>query len=188
MAQPAFTGLKALSFPEMHEDSVPFLNTFRACSKMMEICAVDDFSIKDFMAPSKERLRKHLSAIINFMRYKEEKENIIHELSSTTQQYIEKSQKIREKYETTSHRLALLVEKTSEEANIIIKLESSCKEIETVITALNNQQADIREESAELKSRNSDLKDAIADKAVQYDECVNTKKKLSAQIVNSPER
>ena len=39
MAQPAFQGLAALNFPELHEESIPELNFFRACAKMMHVCA-----------------------------------------------------------------------------------------------------------------------------------------------------
>lgn len=37
MAQPAFQGLAALNFPELHEESIPELNFFRACHKMMTV-------------------------------------------------------------------------------------------------------------------------------------------------------
>lgn len=40
MAQPAFQGLAALNFPELHEESIPELNFFRACHKMMTVCGV----------------------------------------------------------------------------------------------------------------------------------------------------
>ena len=39
MAQPAFQGLAALNFPELHEESIPELNFFRACHKMMTVRA-----------------------------------------------------------------------------------------------------------------------------------------------------
>jgi kinetochore protein Nuf2 len=188
MAQPAFTGLKVLAFPEMHDDSIPFLNTFRACSKMMEICGIDDFSLKDFMTPCPKRLQRQLAAIINFIRYKEEKEGMIHELNATTTQYNEKLQRTKEKYDASNHRYTLLKEQTVDETKRTIKLEAECKEIEADISRMHAQQADIKDESTELKSRNNDLKEAIADKSLQYDECLNTRKKLSAQIVNSPER
>lgn len=46
MSQPAFAGMSALSYPDLHEESIPQLHSLRACSRMMEICGIDDFSIK----------------------------------------------------------------------------------------------------------------------------------------------
>ena len=57
MNQPAFSGLNALNYPELHEESVPKLNAYRACCKMMELCGVQDFTIKDFIAPTAKRLQ-----------------------------------------------------------------------------------------------------------------------------------
>ena len=46
MSQPAFAGMSVLSYPDLHEDSIPQLHSLRACSRMMEVCGIDDFSIK----------------------------------------------------------------------------------------------------------------------------------------------
>jgi kinetochore protein Nuf2 len=46
----------------------------------------------------------------------------------------------------------------------------------------------IREESGESKALNYRLKDSIAASSLQYEELLAAKKKLSGQIVNSPER
>lgn len=188
MIQPAFSGLKVLSFPEMHDDSIPFLNIFRACTKMMEISGIQDFSLKDFMVPCPKRLQRQLAAIINFLRYKEEKEIIVQELMVAGQQLSEKLAKWKDKHDSAAYRLSLLKEQTLEERKFISRLENECKQIESSISGLNTQQADIREEISELKSRNAHLKEAIEEKVALHDECVGTKKKLSAQIVSSPER
>ena len=46
MNQAAFSGLTVLTYPELHEDSIPQINSLRAVSKMMQTCGLDDFSIK----------------------------------------------------------------------------------------------------------------------------------------------
>ncbi|KAJ1408444.1 kinetochore protein Nuf2, partial [Ochromonadaceae sp. CCMP2298] len=73
MAQPSFVGLQTVIHPELHEESFPKLDTFRAVCKMMEICEIPDFTIKDLMSPTAARLRRHLSGIINFAKFREER-------------------------------------------------------------------------------------------------------------------
>lgn len=134
MSQPAFSGINALNFPELHEESIPELAFFRACSKMMQVsmdalsaavvshdanssfflltdvtihtkpkfpyithewcdsvylliircyppyyphydkvCGVHDFTMKDVLTPDPKRVRRHLSAIINFAKFREER-------------------------------------------------------------------------------------------------------------------
>jgi len=188
IAQPAFLGLNALNYPELHEESVPRLNSYRACCKMMEICGIQDFTVKDFITPTAKRVRRQLSGIINFAKFRGEKYNLLVELSGTREELLNTLNSLRMKNESLNGRLNLLREQTSEEAKVIAAIEDNCAQIEQQISDLNQTQATIREESADLKSTNNELKDAISAASLQFEELTATKKKLAGQIVNSPER
>ena len=73
-------------------------------------------------------------------------------------------------------------------SQIIEQVEEECAEIETKIGALNKQQAAIRHESGELKKKANDLKDRNATISIAIQEGQAEEKKLSSQIVQSPER
>jgi hypothetical protein len=96
MAQPVFSGLSVLNYPELHEESISQLNSFRAVSKMMEICGIQDFSMKDFMAPSAKRLRRQLSGIINFAKFREERLVLLSDLNSTREVVLERMNKLKD--------------------------------------------------------------------------------------------
>lgn len=186
--QPAFSGLSVLNFPELHEDSIPQMNAFRAVGKMMENCGIYDFSIKDFMNPSSKRLRKQLSGIINFMKFRDERFTVLSELNGTREELNTKLHNLRDKNETLNNRLATLREQTAEESKVITKVELECRSIEENISNLNQKQAEIKEECSDLKALNNQLKDSLATVSLELDEGTALRKKLSAQIVNSPER
>lgn len=38
-----------------------------------QVCGVQDFSMKDLLAPEPKRVRRHLSAVINFAKFREER-------------------------------------------------------------------------------------------------------------------
>ncbi len=44
-----------------HRDSFAEMNSFRACQKMMEVCGVSHFGLKDLMAPTSKKLKRQLS-------------------------------------------------------------------------------------------------------------------------------
>ena len=73
IAQPVFAGLAAMDYPELHDESIPALAFYRACARMMDVCGVVDFSIRDVLAPQPKRLRRHLSAVVNFAKFREER-------------------------------------------------------------------------------------------------------------------
>ena len=154
----------------------------------MEICGIGNFTIRDFTTPNAKKLQKQLSGIINFVKFREDRLGLLQDLNASREGLLERLQKAKDKHDSSNNRLSLLREQTSEESKIISRLESECKEIEIQISRLNAQQADVREESAELKARNNDLKESIAARSLQLEECINIRKKLTGQIVSSPEK
>ena len=188
MNQPAFSGLSVLEYPELHEDSIPQINSFRACQKLMDTCGIKDFTIKDFIEPNAKRLRKQLSGVMNFAKFREERLNLFTDLTNKRIGLQEKLRMLKQENVENTNKLALMREQTADEETEIQKTDKECKELESDVLALNHQQAEIREESSVLKNENNQLKDEIAAKSLQQDELTASKKKLQNQIVNSPER
>lgn len=188
MGQMAFAGISVLNYPELHEDSIPQLNSFRACARMMEACGILDFTSKDFMAPTAKRLKRQLSGIINFSKFREECWGLMTDLTTTRDTLVDRTLSLTENNENLNNHLANLREQTAEEAKVIAQVEDECREIETQISSLNVEQAEIREEIAELKAFNNSLKEGISARNLQIDEANAMRKKLQGQIVSSPER
>lgn len=188
MSQPAFSGLSQLNYPELHEDSIPQINSFRACQKMMEVCSITDFSLKDFMAPTAKRVRRQLSGIINFAKFRMERLGLLHDLTTQREAILSQLNKSKLQNDTLNSRLAALRDQTLEESELIEKTEQEIKQTETEISELNLKQAEIRDEIADLKLINNQLKESVASRVKQLDEATTLKKKLQGQIVNSPAR
>lgn len=188
ISQPAFAGLDVIAYPELHDDSIPQLNSFRACSQMMEMCEVLDFSIKDFISPTSKRLRRQLSGIINFAKFREERLMLLSELSAKREELLEKLNLKTSQNESLTMRLIQLREQTSEEGAIITTTEEDCKTIKEEIASLNQLQSRLREETSAFKSLNSQLKSDIAATTSELENSLDLKNKLQGQIVTSPEK
>lgn len=188
MNQPAFSGLSVLEYPELHEDSVPQINSFRAVQRLMETCGIRDFTIKDFIDPAAKRLRKHLSGIINFAKFREERLVLFTDLTNQRGGLQDQLKKVKAEHSDMTAKMGVMREQRAEEEAEISKTDKECKEIESDISALNHRQAEIREESSALKADNNQLKDVISSKSLQLEELLAQKKKLQGQIVNSPGR
>lgn len=188
MSQPAFAGLSALNYPELHEDSIPELSFLRACSKMMAICGLVDFGLKDITNPNSKRLRRQLSGIINFAKFREERLQMYGELNVQREGIMEKLRQTQEDNGSLHGKLEQLKQQSAGEVKIIEQVEEECAEIESKIGILNKQQAAIRHESGELKKKANDLKDRNATISIAIQEGQAEEKKLASQIVQSPER
>lgn len=188
MNQPAFAGLPFLNFPELHDESIPQINSLRACSRMMEICGIQDFGIKDFMNPSAKRFRRQLSGIINYAKFREERFLYYNDLHQTKDQLNLSLEKEKQRNELLNRQLSGLRENASKEEESIMRVESECKEIVSKIENINNFQAQMREESVHLKNLFNEFKEENNTRALHLEELQSLQRKLSSQIVNSPER
>ena len=179
---------QALNFPELHEDSIPELAYMRAADKMMKICGIMDFGLRDITNPNNKRLRRQLSGIINFAKFREERLQMYGELNLNREELGEKLKQMQEDNNELNRELDQLKQQSEGEMEIILAVEEECKEIETKIGALNKQQAAIRHESGELKKKANDLKDRNATISLAIQEGAAEEKKLTGQVVSSPER
>ena len=179
---------QALNFPELHEDSIPELAYMRAADKMMKICGIMDFGLRDVTNPNNKRLRRQLSGIINFAKFREERLQMYGELNLNREELGEKLKQMQEDNNELNRELDQLKQQSEGEMEIILAVEEECKEIEIKIGALNKQQAAIRHESGELKKKANDLKDRNATISLAIQEGAAEEKKLTGQVVSSPER
>ena len=64
--------------PELYLDALPEIKFFCLLSKLMKICGNgDNFGFKDLQAPTSKRFKRQLSAIINFLKYKEDMQHLV---------------------------------------------------------------------------------------------------------------
>lgn len=73
LMQPVFTAIDAFEFPELHDESIPCLNFFRQMHRLLLNTGVKDFNLRDIYKPESLRLRRQLSAVVNFAKFREEK-------------------------------------------------------------------------------------------------------------------
>lgn len=186
--QPAFKGLQNINYPELHDHSIPKINFLNVCKKMMEMCEIHDFTMKDLMAPSQKRLRRQLSGIINFCKFREERLILLSDLSATRDNLLDHMAQLRDTNNSLNNRLSALREQTKEEAATISRLEGECRDIEMNTVQLTQLQNSMKDEMNALKALNEDLKSRIAEGSVQFEESTIQHKKMSMQIVSSPEK
>jgi kinetochore protein Nuf2 len=80
--QPVFAAHEKLSYCQLHEDSIPELAFWRHISGLMEVCGISDFTREDLTRPTTVRLKKQLSAIINFAKFREEQYQMYDEITT----------------------------------------------------------------------------------------------------------
>jgi len=63
--------LEFFNYPELHEKSIIFINKFRIIQEIIFASCIYDFSLQDFYYFDSLRLKKIISGVINFAKFKE---------------------------------------------------------------------------------------------------------------------
>ncbi|KAF4146593.1 Designed helical repeat protein 10 domain [Phytophthora infestans] len=188
MAQMAFPGLPTLSFPELHSESVSELTFYRTAQRLLAACGVDDFGLRDVLHPTPKRVRRQLSALINFSKFRTERLAAFSKITSQTDELLTQKKALQEENAALQRELDQLLEEQKAEEPARLQLQEEVNELEKEINVLNKQQAVLRHETDEMKVQRSTMEDEISSTRFTKVEAENDIEKLEAQIITSPDR
>ncbi|KAF0689597.1 Aste57867_18969 [Aphanomyces stellatus] len=188
LSQPALSGLSALQHPNLHEESIPELAFFRSAKKMMEACGVNDFSWRDIQKPDLKRLRRQLSAMINFSKFKQERQAHFDDFQKKTDDLLKARQQADDENAALRRKLEELQAKRAAEAPALQVVIDECITLEAETNALNAQQSTLWPENKALKVQLSQLRDDLASKQMGNVDAKKLIESMQAKVVNSPAR
>ena len=188
LTQPAFHGIHLLANPELHEESLVELTTLKASLALIRQAHVADVSIGDLTAPTARRVRLILSALINLVRWREDKMDGYSQLTQPYEQLIQQRQAADDEVARLTTEVEAsrpLYEADREEAaalQVAVKqLTDEITEYSKTHTQLERQVRDKKQHIKQLAEQSSQLKQSIGQLTAD-----NTQLKQS--IVRSPER
>ncbi|KAE9002672.1 hypothetical protein PF005_g13954 [Phytophthora fragariae] len=188
MAQIAFPGLPALGFPELHAESVPELTFYRTAQRLLAACGVDDFGLRDVLHPTPKRVRRQLSALINFAKFREERLAAFGDITSETDELLQKKKALQDENAALQRELDQLLEEQRREEPARLKLETEVTGLAQQINTLNKQQAVLRVETDEMKATRKKMEDVVTSARFSKIEAEEEVERLKGLIVTSPKR
>lgn len=185
--QPSFDAMM-LEYPELHEESFTKLVTMAAMTRMMRACGIQDFSIQDIIRPEPKRIRKILSGLINFAKFREMQMGTVDMILVEREQMMQQHKEIMEVNGNLDQRLAEISEARAKDAPLEQALEDECNALSVQINQLNEQQATMQGQLREARNQLTDLSDEVAKEIVDIHDVQQECRMLQGQIVQSPER
>lgn len=181
------TAAKGITYPELHEESFINVAFQKACFKFMRICGVYDFGWNDIYAPMTKRFRRHLSAAINFLKFREDRMQMYEELHEQREELVAGLVEVSEENSALLSQLAQTEEEVTSKMKEGEEVLNDCDELEREIAQQNKIQASIRQESQDLKKKSNELKDQIATSDLALQEAEAEERKLLPRVVKEPQ-
>ena len=188
LTQPAFHGIHLLGNPELHEESLMELTTLKASLALIRHAHVADVGIGDMTAPTAKRVRLILSALINLVRWREDKMEGYSQLTQPYEQLILQRQTADDEVARLTSEVEAarpLYEADREEAaalQVAVKqLTDEITEYSKTHTQLERQVREKKQHIKQLAEQSSQLKQSIS-------QLTTDNSTLKQSIVRSPER
>ncbi|WVO17363.1 hypothetical protein L204_105055 [Cryptococcus depauperatus] len=94
--QPKQTLLGMMEYKETYNDALGFQMFFRHCRGLAQLCGIHDFTMADLARPEASRLRRVLSGIMNFAKFRDERMQTQAKFQETLQQHQKKLLELRQ--------------------------------------------------------------------------------------------
>lgn len=183
-----YNKLSIFSYPSLHESSI--LNVRLICQliKFMQKVGVTDFSISDLISPESSRTIRNLSAIINFARWKQHKNQIYEERKLKIQELNKLLLNNKSENELLAKEFVKMNEKMEIEKPQILNLKSELNELHNLLET-NNVEMERRGDIAHnIKKQIKKLKTIEMEKKAILNKNIDIIHNLQSKIVKSPQR
>lgn len=188
MLQPKFAGMAELEFPELHDESVSTMAFIRACQRLLSTCGINDFTLTDLTKPESKRLRRNISAVINFAKFREERLAHYVEFTQGTDALAAKKLALEQENERLLTELSELTRKRQQEAPEEERLTAENAEREKYVREVWNQQTTLQKECSEYKAQHAKLHDERNEAKFKLLEAKSECEELEGQIVADPKK
>jgi kinetochore protein Nuf2 len=180
--------MDAFQYPELHTESVGTLNYYIKCRRLLQACGVEDCSVRDLTKPDPKRLRRNLSAIINFAKFREDRMGMYAELTAEAEKMEADRDRLADEHDERKRELedlrSLRDSQRPEREAVLVE----CGELEAEIAELNRTQAVMKHETNEYKAETHATQDALNETEASNAELRLQIEAVSAQVVSSPDR
>lgn len=188
LKQAPFCAIEQLSHPEIHEQGVVEIATYKYILQMLWQIGLNDASLRNLMYPDFQSTKVILSAAINFALFRCEHVQLYQEFNARTDELIE----VRAGLDADLAALKPEIEKLQVSYNKVAPAlktrESEVSELKEVITRLHKEQTALREEVKVTKEEIQQITEKIANEKFLALNAQRECDRLRCQIVQSPEK
>uniref|UniRef100_A0A0E0AR73 Kinetochore protein Nuf2 N-terminal domain-containing protein n=1 Tax=Oryza glumipatula TaxID=40148 RepID=A0A0E0AR73_9ORYZ len=187
--QLGFDALASLDNPEHYMEGIRVLRLHKRASAFLESIQFPGFTLRDLLRPDPRRLVQVLSALINFLYYRDDKlallQPIIHEFPNLDERCMELKAKLAEHQKAIAdHELAAQMEEP-----MVQQLEAEVNSLKQKLVECNKKQLALRANATAINDKKEEThRKVIAKSDFELVKLAQENSKLLSKIVESPEK
>ncbi|XP_029947986.1 kinetochore protein Nuf2 [Salarias fasciatus] len=179
--------LENIQYPAYYEGATTIMSVYVRMQQFLPVCMVYDFSLSDLLNPKKQRTLTILSAIMNFLHFRNQRMEMIQEKQGKFRADVDRLQAYTRSIRDAERKIEMLTTIPPEQQAEANELAAALAELNTT-TAHEYQEVNTKTERiAELKSEVAEKTQKLAQMKVDVSSLKEDISKLKSQIVESPE-
>ncbi|KAL2634111.1 hypothetical protein R1flu_005590 [Riccia fluitans] len=186
LQQPAFGVLCKLEYPEMHEQSVSALASWRIIQELLNASGVTDFTLRDLIKPECRRTIRNLSHVINYGRFMAEREDKLDAVQNVD--VLQRRQEVEEDIEKLKAQLDAINQEREAQAPAVEAIEAEASILFEEVKALNKEQGSYQKDIQVLKQELTTLNNGISGQKYKLQQAKQEESDLQKRIVPDPEK
>ena len=190
-----FHAAEHLEFPELHEDTVPTIAFFQQCQRLLAMCGDVEpgttdanFSLQDLKQPDGKRLRRQLSAVINFILFVESKEPTYQGMAERTELLRAQKQELEQECARLDRERAAATHQRQVEQPEADRIGTENAAKAEQVSSLWNRQTELHKEKQALKKQLGEAQDTLNETKFQLQDAAKERDTLKAQVVPEPRK
>ncbi|KAE8819156.1 putative kinetochore protein NUF2 [Hordeum vulgare] len=186
-----FSDLEVLDNPEHHAEAIRALHLYIKSQAFLDSIKFKDFTLADFTRPTPDRVVVVLSALVNFLLYREEKVTLLQPIVSETPDYHERTLELKARIaqvfavhkEITDHELAAQMEEPMAQ-----QLEADVNALQQKVQVYNKQQLTLRAKAAAINDKKEEIHRKITQADFELTKHAQENSRLMSKLVKSPKK
>ncbi|KAK9808328.1 hypothetical protein WJX73_002253 [Symbiochloris irregularis] len=188
LQQPVFAATDVLEYPELHDESIPFMAFMSSLFKLFRAAGIKDFTLQDVCKPEAPRLRRQLSAIVNFARHREHKVAFWVDAAEQAAQAQEEAAEMQDAKAAVEAELKRLLDERAAQQPEVQALEAAHQDMYAENRQLSKQQQAAVEELARAKEASNRVEEEISSDRLRLKQAQLEGAQLRSQVIESPEK
>ncbi|KAI9596292.1 Nuf2 family-domain-containing protein [Syncephalis fuscata] len=177
-----------MSYPDLYQNALVSMSFYRYLSRFMQAIGIDDFGFKDLAKPEPGRVRRIMSAVINFAKFREERMDVLDQFTIKSEELLDQHALLQQQNEQLKEHLKSIKIQQERELAQVQKLEEEKSGIQSELREMNKQQTRLNAEIEEQKQEKGQLSDKMTSAQFELIEVKQEIGRLQARIVPSPEK
>ncbi|XP_062213010.1 kinetochore protein NUF2 homolog [Phragmites australis] len=186
--QLGFEALEALDNPEHHLGALRAMRLYQKAREFLESIRFGGFTLRDLLRPDPLRVRLVLSAIINYLHFRDDRLSLLQPIVDEFPDSDERGAELRARIAEHQKTIEDLKRKEQMEEPIIQQLEAEVNSLKQKIQEYNKQQMALRGKAKVIEDRKEGILSKVSQADFELMKQTQENSKLLSKVVQSPEK